>query len=294
MQQVARAILIGAQALHAVLRRAQLRLQRFEAGGEVRDLGGVPFALSRRVLLLGEPQQMLGLLQTGFVIAIPGRNLGLRFELRELRGELAPDVLDPRQVIPTVAEAAFRLFAPFPVFGDARRLFEEHAQLLGSGLDHAADHPLLDDRVGARSQAGAQEQVVDIAAADGDIVDVIRRIAVARQHALDRQLGVAAPLAADPALAVVEKQLDRSAPDRRALARAVEDDILHRFAAQRRRLGFAEHPAHGVDDVRLAAAVGADDADKLSGCSDGGRVDERLETGQLDLCEAQFGIFGTG
>ena len=280
VQQVARAILIGAQALHAVLRRAQLRLQRFETGGEVRDFGGMLFALSRRILLLGEPQQMLRLLQAGFALAIPGRNLGLRFELRELRGELAPDVLDPRQVIPTVAEAAFRLFAPFPVFGDARRLFEEHAQLLGSGLDHAGDHALLDDRIGTRSQAGAQEQVVDIAAADGDIVDVIRRIAVARQHALDRQLGVAAPLAADPALAVVEKQLDRSAPDRRALARAVEDDILHRFAAQRRRLGFAEHPAHGVDDVRFAAAVGADDAGQPRLDHELGRLHEGLEAQQ--------------
>src|SRR5439155_3328373 len=168
------------------------------------------------------------------------------------------DVLDTRQVIPGVAQAAFGLLAPFAVFGHARRFFEEHAQLLGSGLDHAADHPLLDDRVGARSQAGAQEQVVNIAAADGNVIDVVGRIAVASKHALERQLGVTAPLAADPALAVVEEKLDRGAGYRRALACAVEDNVLHRFAAQRRRLGFAKHPAHGVADVRFAAAAGAD------------------------------------
>src|SRR5206468_12819910 len=92
-------------------------------------------------------------------------------------------------------------------------------------------------------------------------------------------------------LAVVEEQLDRRATDRRALTRAVEDDVLHRLAAQCRCLGLSQDPAHGVDDVRLAAAVGADDADELSWSRDGDRVDERLETGQLDFSEAQFGFF---
>src|SRR5208282_1910539 len=32
--------------------------------------------------------------------------------------------------------------------------------------------------------------------------------------------------------------------------------------------------------------------DELSGSGDGRRIDERLETGQLDLCEAQFEFFG--
>jgi hypothetical protein len=60
----------------------------------------------------------------------------------------------------------------------------------------------------ARTEPRA-EQVVNVAAADRNVVDVVRRIAVARQHPLDRQLGVLAPLAADAALAVVEEQLDR-------------------------------------------------------------------------------------
>ena len=138
------------------------------------------------------------------------------------------------------------------------------AQLLGLGLDHARDHSLLDDRVGARAEPGAEEEIVDVAAAHRDVVDVVGRVAVARQHALDRELGVLAPLAADAARAVVEEELDRRAAHRLALAGAVEDDVLHRLAAQRGRLRFAEHPAHGVDDVRLAAAVGADDADELA------------------------------
>ena len=46
------------------------------------------------------------------------------------------------------------------VLGDARGLLEEHAQLLGLRLDDARDHALLDDRVAARAEAGAEEQSV--------------------------------------------------------------------------------------------------------------------------------------
>ena len=129
---------------------------------------------------------------------------------------------------------------------------------------------------------------MDVAAANRDVVDVVSRVAVARQHALDRELGVLAPLAADAPGAVVEDELDRRAADRLALAGAVEDDVLHRLAAQRGRLRFAQHPANGVDDVRLAAAVGTDDADELAGRADRRGVHERLEPGELDLGEAQL------
>src|SRR5207248_9669175 len=120
-----------------------------------------------------------------------------------------------------------------------------------------------------------------------DVIDVVAGVAVAREQSLDRQLGVLPPLAADPAFAVVEKELDRRASNRLAIAGAVEDDVLHRFAAQRRRFRFAEHPANGIDDVGLAAAIGTDDADELAGRRDRRRIDERLESRELDLGEAQ-------
>ena len=61
-----------------------------------------------------------------------------------------PDVLDARQILARVGEAAFGLLAALLVLRDARGLLEEDAQLLGLGLDDARDHPLLDDRIGAR------------------------------------------------------------------------------------------------------------------------------------------------
>ena len=88
------------------------------------------------------------------------RDLGLAAELLELRLELAPDVVDAREVLARVGEAVLGLAPPLLVLGDARRLLEEDAQLLGLRLDHARDHALLDDRVGARAEAGAEEDVV--------------------------------------------------------------------------------------------------------------------------------------
>ena len=201
-----------------------------------------------------------------------------------------PDVLDAREILARVGEPAFGFPAPLLVLRDAGRFLEKDAQLFGLGLDDARDHSLLDDRVGARAEAGAEEEVVDVAAAHRNVVDVVGRIAVARQHALDRQLGVLAPLAADAPWLLSKIELDRRAADRLAVAGAVEDHVLHRLAAQRRCLRFAEHPAHGVDDVGLAAAVRADDADELARRGDRRRIDERLEAGELDLGEAQGGF----
>ena len=192
------------------------------------------------------------------------RHFRLLREALELPAELVADVLHARQVLAGIGKPPFGLLAPLLVLRHARGFLEEDAQLLGLGLDHARDHALLDDRVGARAEAGAEEEVVDVAAADRDVVDVVGRVAVAREHALDRDLGVLPPLAADAPEAVVEMKLHRRASHGLAIAGAVEDHVLHRLAAQRGGLGLAEHPAHGIDHVRLAAAVGADDADELA------------------------------
>ncbi len=195
----------------------------------------------------------------------------------------------PQQVFPRVLQPQLGFAPPLAVFRHARRLLEENPQLLGLGLDHPRDHALLDDRVGARAQAGAEEDVGDVAPAHVDVVDVVgSRIPVALEHAPDRDLGVARPLPGGLAEAVVEDELHARAVYRLALPRAVEQHVLHGLAAQVPRGGFAEHPAHGVDDVRLAAAVGADDADQLAGDGDVSGIYERLEAGEIDLRESQF------
>src|SRR5690606_16909632 len=48
---------------------------------------------------------------------------------------------------------------------------------------------------------------------------------------------------------------------------------------------FTHHPAHGVDGVRLAAAVRTDDADQVARQMNRGGIDEGLESGEFDLSE---------
>ena len=127
----------------------------------------------------------------------------------------------------------------------------------GLRLDDPRDHALADDGVGARAETGAEEDVLDVAAAHRQVVDVVARGAVAREHALDGDFGVLAPLAGGAAVGVVEHQFDAGAAAGLARRRAVEDHVLHRLAAQLGGARFAEHPAHGIDDVGLAAAVRA-------------------------------------
>ena len=292
VDRVASPVVIHAGLLEAPLDLAQPCGLGLELDRDPVDLPRHALRFVLGVALPEPPEEVLlvrGLALEGFVLA---GDLGLAGELLDLRLELAADVVDPRQVLARVGEAVLGLAAPLLVLGDAGRLFQEDPQLLGLGLDHPRDHSLLDDGVRPRPEAGAEEDVVDVAAADLGVVDVVRRLAVTLQHALDRDLGVLRPLAGGLAEAVVERELDARARNRAALRRTVEDHVLHRLAAQGARAGLAEHPAHRVDDVGLAAAVRADYADELARNIDGRRVDERLESGQFEVREAQLSTIG--
>jgi hypothetical protein len=74
-------------------------------------------------------------------------------------------VVEAVEVLAGVADAGFGFLAALLVLGDAGGLFQVDAQVLGLGLDDLRDHALLDDRVAARAQARAEEQIGDVAAA---------------------------------------------------------------------------------------------------------------------------------
>ena len=203
----------------------------------------------------------------------------------QIRIQLAQDIFDPRQVFTRVRKTALGLASALLVFRNAGRLFEKNAQLLGPGFDDAADHALTDDRVGARSETGAEKNILNIASPYHLVVDQIRRRAVACEHAFDGDLRVLTPLSARAPGRIVEYQFHARASGRFAQTGAVENHVLHRLAAQFGRFGFAKHPARRVDDVRFAATVRADDTDQLAGNGEVRRVNEGLEAGKFDLGE---------
>src|SRR5476649_906756 len=240
--------------------------------------------------LAQQPQQVLLALHIALQFLELHCDPGLLVELLDLQRQLLADVGHPRQVLARVVQAVLGLAAPLLVFGDARRFLQEHAQFFRLGLDDARDHALFDDGVGTRTQTGTHKYVLDIAPAHVTVVDVIQRLALARQHALHRDFGILRPLAGRLAQAVVEHQLDTRARHRFSLRRAVEYDVLHGIAAQSRGTRLAQHPAHGIDHVGFAAAVWADDADELARDLDRGRIDEGFESDKLYLSKAHWGF----
>src|SRR5437899_8635843 len=135
---------------------------------------------------------------------------------------------------------------PLLVLGHSRRLLEKHAQFLGSRLDDARDHSLLDDGVGTRAQARAEKNVLHVAAAYVRVVDEIGGFAVPLQHALHRDLGIRGPLARRPPEAVVEGQLDARTRHGPWQGRTAEDRVLQRAPAKRRATPLADYPPSAV------------------------------------------------
>src|SRR5690606_35563009 len=213
-------------------------------------------------------------------------DFGLAFQALEIAAQFTQDIFDPKQVLARIGQAVGRLAAPFLVARHPGGFFEEHAQLFGPGLDQAVDHALADDGIPARAQPGTQKNIVDIAAAHLLPVDVVAAGAVAGQHATHRDFGIRAPLAGHPAIGIVEYQFDRRAGRGLAVDRTIENHVLHRLATQLGGLALAQHPAYGIDDVRLAAAVRAHHPDELAGRGYAGRIDERLEAREFDLRES--------
>jgi len=240
-------------------------------------------ALLRGVVLPGIPQAVLGKGQVGLQLLVVLGDLGLRGELFDLAPEFALDVLDAVEVVARVLQPRLGFLAALLVLRYAGGFFQVAAQFFRLGLDQPRDHALLDDGVGARADAGAEEEVGDVAPPHPHVVDVIGGIAAAVEHPLDRNFRVLRPLAGGAPKFVVERQLDRGARRRLAAGGTVEDHVLHGFAAQMSGRRFAEHPAHRVDHVRLAAAVRPHHAGQLRGDGNHGGVDETLETGQFDV-----------
>ena len=282
VQAVADAEMGLAQVLQFELDVAQPGGLFLEVGLALRHVARVPGLLGLRFVLAQQPEQLLLFFLVGLQGMEAVRHHSLCVEFLNVGVQFAQDVVDAQQILARVAQPVRGFAAALLVLRDAGRLLEEHAQLFRARLDDARDHALADDGVGARTQARAEKNVLDVAPAHRLAVDVIGRGAVAREGALDGDLGVLAPLTGRLAVVVVEHQFDRGAPGRLPVGRAIEDDVLHRFAAQFRRFRLAQHPSYGVDDVRLAATIGTDHADQLTRHLEIGGIDERLKSRQFD------------
>src|SRR5690606_24479114 len=222
----------------------------------------------------------------GLVFLILFRRLSLAMQAFELTFQLLAQIGQACQVLMGTPDTVLGLATALLVLGDARRFLDEIAQVLGLGFDQLADHALLDDRVAAWPQTGAEKDIGDITAPTLAAVEVVAVLPVAGDLAADGYLGKGSVFANQRIVAVVENQLDGRLGHRLAGVGAIEDDVGHRLAPEVLRRTLAHHPTYGIDDVGLATAVGAYDRGHVAGKTDCSGIDERLETGQFDALQA--------
>ena len=164
--------------------------------------------------------------------------------------------------------------APFFVFGNPRRFFEEHPQFFGPSLDQLGNHALLDDGVAAWAEAGAKEHIHDVPTTAAIAVEEVGGLSIPADLTADRNLAEGRVLTTNAPIGVVEQQFDAGHGCGLACARAIEDHIGKRFTAQLPRRAFSHHPTHRINDVGLATAVRPNNGAQIPRKNDGGRVDK--------------------
>ena len=85
--------------------------------------------------------------------------------MADLLVDFIAHVLQALEVFARVGNTRLGFLAALFVTGDAGRLFDEGAHVIGLGLDDARDHALLDDGVAAAAETRAEEQLGDVLAA---------------------------------------------------------------------------------------------------------------------------------
>ncbi len=279
-----------AQPFDAGVGIALLGHQRFETNLLVADhLLALPDLLVQS-LPAQRRQLRLELTFLGLVFLVLLGRLRLTMQAFQLTLQLFAQVGQARQVLMGAADAVLGFAATLLVLGNPRSLLDEDPQVFRLGLDQLGDHALLDDRVAARPQAGAEKDVSDVATAALGAVEEVGVLRVAGHAAANGDFRERGVLAGEGAVGVVEDQLDAGLGNRLAGVGAVEDDIRHRLAAQVLRRTLAHHPAHGIDDVGFAAAIGADHRRHVAGEAHRGRVDEGFEARELDAFQSHVGL----
>ena len=264
------------------LRRHDQRVEVGERGLQVGFLGGERGARLRAVVRAGpqrrdlaprevEPQRC----QLRDQITVPPGRVRLTLEWTQLTPYLAQQVLQAEEVALGGLEPAFRLLLAAPELQHTRGFLDDHAPVLGPGVEHRVELALRHDHVLLATDAAVGQQLLHVEQPARHAIDrVLALTRRAEQRARDGHLG---ELDGKDARRVVDGQRHLGPPESGALGAAREDDVLHLRRPHRPRSLGTEHPRHRIDDVGFAAAVGADhDGDTRLELERGG-LRERLE-----------------
>ena len=183
-------------------------------------------------------QQRFGAAHLAGNVAVAHRLPRLGLQRRDLGGELADDVFEPRQILLGGLEPQLRLVAARMQPGNAGRLFEHAPALVGPRLDDLADAALMHQSGRPRAGRGVGEQHGDVARAHFAAVDAEGRALLAHDAARHFERIEFVEGGGRLAIAVVDRDRDFGVVAPRALGIAGEDDVVHlrRRASPCRRL----------------------------------------------------------
>jgi hypothetical protein len=194
-------------------------------------------------------------------------------------------VLHAREVRLGGAQPELGLMAAGIEAGDAGRLVDDHAPVGRLGVDQGTDAALADQRRRTRSSRCIGKECLHVTGADLAAVHRVGRAVAALDAAHNVELIGIVHHGRRRARLVVQRQHDLGDVARRPRAGAGEDHVLHLAAAHLLGRGLAHHPLHRLDEVRLAAAVGTDNAGHAGLDGELRRIDEGLETGEPEFVE---------
>ncbi len=194
--------------------------------------------------------------ELGDEVAVATSGVCLLLEWPQLAPDLTDQVGQTVQVLFGRGQAALGPLLALAVLEDTGRFFDDGAAVLGPAVEHSVDLALGDDDVLLTADAGVRQQILDVQQPTGHAVERVLGVAVAKQRAGDGDFG---ELDREDAVVVVDGEPDFGATQRGLAGGAGEDHIVHLLGTHGARLLGSQHPRHGVDHVRLAAAVGADD-----------------------------------
>ena len=207
----------------------------------------------------------------------------LNLERTHPRAQLAHDVLHALHVLGDALEAQLGFMLALAIAAGAGGLFEDGPALLGVGGQDGVDAALLQDRVTPAAQTRVEQHVLDVLQAAAGAVEQVLALTVLVQTPRDSDFRAAA---FQLLLLVVEHQGHLGHLQGRAAGRALEDHVGHARTPHGGRAGFAEHPAHGVHHVGLAAAVRTDDAGQAIAVEvHHGAIREGLEAEEFEAFE---------
>ena len=221
-------------------------------------------------------------LEAGGVFLIAAGAAGLDFDGAELLLDFLEDELALGEVLVGLLEFAEGFFFALFEAGDAGGFLEDFAAVVGVGFEEGRDAALFDEGVGVDADAGVEEELADVLEAGGLVVDEVFGGGVAVEAAGDLDGG---GVHRQATVLVGEGEGDFGHAHGFAGGGAVEDDVEHGVAAEGFGGHFAEDPLDGIDDVGLAAAVGADDGGDAVIEEEFGVIGEGFEAGEFEFSE---------